>query len=161
MDSRFGGILELKNRQPRRFVELIDYAGCSLDPSTIFIKARMTTVGDVVATGDGKVLANFREIPDICRSVSQQVIAGLNEAGFHGVAAIGETSEAVCEMPVGLNKLGMVLLGGLNPVAAAEEAGITADNLAMSTVMEYQDLVRFKEAAIDYRDLVRFRQASK
>ena len=161
MDSRFCGILELKNRQPRRFVELIDYAGCSLDPSTIFIKARMTTVGDVVATGDGKVLANFREIPDICRSVSQQVIAGLNEAGFHGVAAIGETSEAVCEMPVGLNKLGMVLLGGLNPVAAAEEAGIAADNLAMSTVMEYQDLVRFKEAAIDYRDLVRFRQASK
>jgi len=55
----------------------------------------------------------------------------------------------------------MVLLGGLNPVAAAEEAGIEATSLAMSTVMEYQELTRFREAVIDYRDLVRFREVSK
>ncbi len=145
MDSRFGGILQLRNNRPLRFAELIDYAGCSLDPSTIFIKARMTSVREVVRTGDGKVLANFREIPSICRPLAEEVVASLNEAGFHGFVVMGDTSKPVCEIPVELNKIGMVLLGGLNPVAAAEEAGIDTDNLAMSTVMEYRDLIKFQE----------------
>jgi repressor of nif and glnA expression len=145
INSRFGGILQLRNHNPIRFVELIDYAGCSLDPSTIFIRARMTSVRRVVKTGEGDVLANFREIPSICRPVAEKVIASLGEAGFHGFMVMGDTSEPVCEIPVELDKIGMVLLGGLNPVAATEEAGIDTDNLAMSTVMEYQDLIKFQE----------------
>ena len=58
---------------------------------------------------------------------------------------MGNTSEAICEIPVELNRIGMVLLGGLNPVAAAEEAGIEVENYAMSTVMEYQNLIKFRE----------------
>jgi len=161
MDSRFGGILQLRNHKVVRFVELIDYAGCSLDPSTIFIKARMTSVRGVINNGDGEVLANFREIPSICRPIAEKAVADLKEAGFRGFVVMGRTSEPVCEIPVGLNKIGMILLGGLNPVAAAEEVGIAADNLAMSTVMEYQELVKFREAVIDYRDLVRFWEVSK
>ena len=140
MDSRYGGILQLRNRQPRRFVELIDYTGCSLDPSTIFIKAGMTSVRELVRTGDGKLLGNFREIPSICRPILEEIIKGLQDAKIQGLLAIGDTSEPVCEMPVEQNKIGIVLAGGLNPVAAAEEAGINTDNLAMSTVMEYGDL---------------------
>jgi repressor of nif and glnA expression len=160
MDSRFGGILQMRNRRALRFTELIDYAGCSLDPSTIFIKARMTSVREAVGNGAGEVLANFREIPTICRPLAEKTVADMNKAGFQGIVVMGEMSEPVCEIPVGLNKNGIVLLGGLNPVAAAEEAGIEADNLAMSTVMEYQDLVNFHDAVIDYRDLVRFWQVS-
>jgi repressor of nif and glnA expression len=145
MDSRFGGILQLRNHKPLRFVELIDYAGCSLDPSTIFIRARMTSVREVVRKGDGEILGNFREIPAICRPIVEEVVASLSEAGFHGLVVMGDTSEPVCEIPVELNKIGMVLLGGLNPVAAAEEAGIDTDNLAMSTVMEYKDLIKIQE----------------
>jgi repressor of nif and glnA expression len=161
MNSRFGGILQLRNNSPLRFVELIDYAGCSLDPSTIFIKARMTSVGEVVKTGDGNILGNFREIPSICRQLTEEVIERLAEVGFQRPVVMGETSEPVCEIPVELEKIGMVLLGGLNPVAVAEEAGIETDNLAMSTVMEYQDLVKFREAVIEYRDLVRFWEVSR
>jgi len=161
MDSRFGGLLQMRNHNPLRFVELIDYAGCSLDPSTLFIKAHMTSVHNAISGGTGEVLANFREIPSLCRPVAEKVIADLNEVGFHGVAIMGQTSEPVGEITVGMNKIGIILLGGLNPVAAAEEAGIEADNLAMSTVMDFQELVKFREATIDYRDLVRFWEVSK
>ena len=58
---------------------------------------------------------------------------------------MGNSSESVCEIPVELNRIGIVLMGGLNPVAAAEEAGIEVENHAMSTVMEYRDLVKFQE----------------
>ena len=145
MDSRFGGILQMRNNEPLRFVELIYYSGCSLDPAEVFIMARMTSVREAVERGEGMILANLREIPAICRTITEEVITKLREAGLGGLLLMGNTSETVCEVPVELNKIGVVLIGGLNPVAAAVEAGIEAENYAMSTVMEYQDLVKFKE----------------
>ncbi|MGB2814455.1 MAG: NrpR regulatory domain-containing protein, partial [Dehalococcoidales bacterium] len=62
-ESRFGGVLELRDSKARRFVAIINYAGTSLDPSEQYIRAKMTTVGEAVRTGHGKILANFREIP--------------------------------------------------------------------------------------------------
>jgi hypothetical protein len=145
MDSRFGGILQVRNHQPLRFVELIHYAGSSLDPSEVFIRAGMTSVRDAAKTGNGKILANFREIPALCCSIAEDVVAKLKEAGLGGLIVMGKTSEPVCEIPVELNRVGMIFIGGLNPVAAAEESGIEADNYAMSTVMEYRKLVKFEE----------------
>jgi repressor of nif and glnA expression len=145
MDSRFGGILQIRNHEPFRFVELIHYAGSSLDPSEVFIRARMTSVRGVVRIGNGKMLANFREIPALCRPIAENVVAKLKEAGLGGLMAMGNISEPVCEIPVEVNRIGMIFIGGLNPVAAAEEAGIEAENYAMSTVMEYQKLNKFQE----------------
>jgi hypothetical protein len=145
MGSRFGGILQIRNHKPLRFVELIHYAGCTLDPSEIFIRARMTSVREVAKKGNGKILANFREIPASCRPIAEEIVTRLTEAGLRGLIVMGDTSEPVCEVPVELNKIGLVLLGGLNPVAAAEEVGIEAENRAMGTVIEYRNLIRFKE----------------
>lgn len=143
MDSRFGGIVQMRNNSPVRFVELIHYAGSSLDPSEVFIRARMTSVSAVAKTGNGRILANFREIPAVCRPIAEDVVSKLKAVGLSGLLVMGKVSEPVCEIPVEVNKVGMVLLGGLNPVAAAEEAGLEAENYAMSTVMEYQQLVSF------------------
>jgi repressor of nif and glnA expression len=41
----------------------------------------------------------------------------------------------------------MVLLGGLNPVALAQESGIEADNMANSGIVRYEELAPFAEAA--------------
>ena len=103
----------------------------------------MTTVGEAARTGNGKILANFREIPAPARSTAEEVIASLKEAGIHGVYALGNTSEPVCQIAIGLNRAGMVLLGGLNPVAAAVEAGIPIDNFAESGMIEFNQLTSF------------------
>ncbi len=145
MDSRFGGILQIRNKSPRRFVELIHYAGSSLDPSEVFIRGKMTSVKKAAKEGNGKILANFREVPAICRPIVEEAMEGLQKAGLRGVLLMGNTSEPVCEIPVEINKIGMILIGGMNPVAAAEESGIEADNKAMSTIVEYQDLIRFED----------------
>ena len=145
IDSRFGGILQVRNHQPLRFVELINYAGSSLDPSEVFIRARMTSVTEVTTSGNGKILANFREIPALCRPLAEEVTAKLRDMGLGGLLSMGNTSEPICEIPVELNRLGMILIGGLNPVAAAEEAGIEAENRAMSTIIDYQNLVKIRE----------------
>ena len=145
VDSRFGGVLEIKDFKPKRFVAIINYGGTSLDPSEQYIRARMTSVSEVAKTGNGKILANFRELPAPARPIVEQVIAELKEAGINGVYALGNTSEPVCQISVGTNRIGMALLGGLNPVAAAAEAGIEVDNVAESGMISYQQLVSFSE----------------
>jgi repressor of nif and glnA expression len=145
MNSKFGGLLQIQGNRPLRFTELIHYDGCSLDPSAVFIKARMTSVSQAIKTGNGNILANFREVTSVCRPLAEQVIHKLNKARLHGVILLGNPSETVCEMPMELNKIGMVLMGGLNPVAAVEEAGIEVESFPMNTVVAYRDLVRFEE----------------
>ena len=145
MDSRFGGLLQLKDGKPLRFAELIHYNGSSLDPSEIFIRAKMTSVKSAVEAGDGQILANFREIPSLCRQSAEQVIAKLQQAHIGGLLLMGNTSEPVCEIPIDLNRVGMILVGGMNPVAAVEEAGIEAENHAMSTVIDYKELVNIED----------------
>ncbi len=145
VDSRFGGILQISNHQPLRFTELINYAGTSLDPSEIFIRANMTSVRQAVETGNGEILANFREIPSICRPLAEEIVARLKQAGIGGVFVMGNVSEPACEISVELNRVGVILIGGLNPVAAAQEAGIVSDNHAMSALMDYRELVKVTE----------------
>lgn len=75
----------------------------------------MTGVDQVARKGEGRILASFPEIPAICRPVAEKVVAGLEEADLGGVLTMGEVSKSVCEVPVDLNKVGMILVGGLNP----------------------------------------------
>ena len=145
MDSKFAGILQIKNRQPLRFVELIYYSGSSLDPSEAFIRANMTTVQSAIQTGDGMILANFREIPSICYPLMSDILQKMKDADIHGVFVMGEVSEPICEIPVDMNKMGLILVGGLNPVACVQEAGIIVESRAMSSVMNYGDLTPFSE----------------
>jgi len=145
VDSRFGGILELRSGTPRRFVAIISYAGTSLDPSEAYIRARMTSVRLAAATGTGRILANFREILAPARRVVEAIVNDLKRAGIGGVLLVGEPSEPLCQIPVGWNKMGMILMGGLNPVAAAEEAAIEAENISESGTIDFRQLVHYRE----------------
>ena len=141
--SRFGGVLEVMNNKPRRFVAIINYTGTSLDPSEQYIRSGMTSVGEAVRRGNGRILANFRELPAPARAIVDEKAALLRKAGINGMYVLGNTSEAVCQITVGLNRVGMVLLGGLNPVAAAVEAGIQIDNVAESGLIDFRQLHSF------------------
>jgi len=142
-DYRFGGMLEVRNSKPRRFVAVIDYAGTSLDPSEQFIRSKMTSVNEAAKMGNGKILAVFRTVPAPARQIVEERIAMVNEAGIGGVYALGNTSEPVCQIPVGLNRVGIVQLGGLNPVAAAVESGIEVENIAESGMIDFEQLVPY------------------
>jgi repressor of nif and glnA expression len=140
VESKFGGILEIRQKKPFRFTALINYGGTSLDPSEQFIRARMTTVTEAATTGNGRILANFREIPAPARSIVASIDDGLKAAGIKGIYFLGSTSEPVCQISVGLNHVGMILVGGLNQVAAAVEAGFEIDNFAESGLIDFSKL---------------------
>ena len=143
MDSKFGGILQIRNRKPLRFAELIYYSGTSLDPSEVFIRGKMTDVSGAAKKGDGKVLGNFAEVPGQCSSLAEDMMAKLKEARLGSLMMMGKPGEPICEVVVDPNRVGVLMLGGLNPVAAAEEAGIPAENAAICSVVEYGQLRSF------------------
>lgn len=141
--SRFGGVLQIENGEPTRFTALISYAGSSLDPLEIFIKSGMTGVRPVVEQNSGLILASFREIPAVCLEKIQGLQESMRREGIGGVLTLGNPNQKLLEIPVGVDKAGIVVVGGLNPVAAAEEAGIPTRSRAMSTLFEYSRLVTF------------------
>ncbi len=144
-EFRFGGVLEIKDAKPRRFVAITEYAGTTTDPSEQFIQAGMTSVGQAARTGSGKILGAFRTIPAPAREVVEAKAAKMREAGIKGIYAIGQTSEPLCQVPVALNRVGLIQLGGLNPVAAAVEAGIAVENVAESGMVDFTSLRSFWE----------------
>lgn len=144
--NRFGGLLQMVDCKPVRFTELIYYDGTTLDPLEIFIKGRMTSVGQVVSKGDGIVGASFREIPAPSAEKARRLSARMQKAGLGGVLLVGRPGQPLLEVPVSTGRVGLVVIGGLNPLAAVEEAGIATSNHAMGTLMPYEELMTYQDA---------------
>jgi len=145
VEPRFGGILQIQKHEPLRFVDLVEYAGCSLDPSKVFIAGGMTSVREAAKDGNGKILASFCELPAVARPKAEAIINELEEAGLKGPLMLGKTGETVFQFPVAADRVGMVLADGLNPVAATAEAGIRVTNHAMSGTIDFVKLASFRD----------------
>ena len=88
--SKFGGVLEIEEGRPTRFVSLISYEGSSLDPLEVFIRGKMTDVKGAIRNGTGRVLASFREIPVVCHESAGDLAEKLKTRGIGGILSIGE-----------------------------------------------------------------------
>lgn len=143
--SRFGGVIEIENGKPKRFISLISYEGSSLDPLEIFISSKMTDVTGAVKKRSGKILASFREIPAVCLDETKRLAKKMSDRGIKGILMIGSPNKPLLEIDVGIDKVGIVIVGGLNPIAAVHESNISTESKAMSTLYEYSRLTKYKE----------------
>jgi hypothetical protein len=144
--SRYGGVVEIEEGIPKRFTSLISYEGSSMDPLEILIKSRTTDVTGAIAHNNGKILASFREIPVVSMREAEILREKMSHKGVGGNILFGKPNQPLLDVPVGVDKVGMLVVGGLNPIAAAEEAGIFTESKAMSTLYEYSRLLPFNEA---------------
>lgn len=145
--SRFGGVVEISNKKPMRFLSLISYEGSSLDPHDIFIKSKMTDVIGAVKRGRGKILASFREIPTVCLDKVKKLAGELSKRDIGGILMIGEPNKPLLGIQPGVDRAGLIIAGGLNPVAALEEMNISTESKAMSTMFPFNNLRNLKDYA--------------
>lgn len=143
--SRFGGLLEISEYQPRRFVALINYDGTTLDPLEIFIKSGMTDYLGATSNGSGLIGASLREVPKASEEKIKKISRYLDSIGLHGIVMIGKPDQPVCEAPVNTGCLGLVIIGGLNPIAILEESGISLDSHALSALVDFGKLFPYTE----------------
>jgi len=145
--SRFGGLLEMKNNSPRRFIELTEYQGTSIDPHKIFIMANMTKVGQYASEGSGTIGVSFREFPSIALDEAKNLFSALREANLNGVLAVGRPNCPLLDIPVSEGRTGMITIDGLNPIAALHEAGIPVILNPLSGLEEISSYVPFEDIA--------------
>jgi len=143
--SRFGGVLEIRDGEPYRFGALISYDGSSLDPLEIFIRGKMTDVLGAINQGSGRVLASFREIPMVCLERVKEIYSIMQKRGFQGILMFGEPNQPLLDIPVGMDRVGIIVVGGLNPIAALEENNIHTYTTAISTLYDSRELLTFDE----------------
>lgn len=143
--SRFGGLLELRDGLPTRFVEMIHYDGTSIDPLEIFIRSGMTDYCGAVRDGNGLIGAGFREMPANSRDLAVQLADRVSAIGLGGFMEIGWPDQPVLEVPVTPGRIGVVMIGGLNPIAVLEERGHRVHSRALAGLLEYNRLIHFDE----------------
>ncbi len=143
--SRFGGLLELQNNKPSRFVEIITYEGTSIDPLEVFIRSGMTNCLGTIQTGDGRIGASFREYPSGSRHLVEKLAAQLDKAGFGGFMCLGRPGLPLLEIPVSEGRFGAVVIGGLNPVSILEESGHRVFSRALAGLVDFNQLFHYEE----------------
>lgn len=143
--SIYGGLLQIHDSRPLRFVELVSYEGTSIDPLHIFIASGLTSSAQAAREGNGMVGAGFREIPAPAVSDALEVIEAMKEYRFGGVLAVGAPGQPLLDIPVALDRVGLIVIGGLTPMAAASEEGVGVEHHAMSATCEYSHLTPIDE----------------
>jgi repressor of nif and glnA expression len=146
--SRFGGLLEMRDGAPLRFVEVIEYRGTTIDPLEVFIGSGMTDVTECAKTGNGIIGASFREIPAGAVGPAKRILRRLREEGLGGDLAMGEGSLPLFDIPVTEGRTGLVVIGGLNPLAALREAGIPFTMRSLSGLADISAFMPIEDAEL-------------
>ncbi|GFO96759.1 hypothetical protein ig2599ANME_0949 [groundwater metagenome] len=144
VNTRYGGILEVKGKKPVRFEDIIFYTGTTIDPMRIFISRKMTRVLDAVNTGNGVLLANLREIPASALSGAEKVLEAVMDLRIGSIAEIGTPGKPVLNAPVDAGRVGVAAYAGGNGMAAVEEMGIKVDTHPISTIVDFRDLKKLE-----------------
>ncbi len=140
VEPAYGGILQIENRKPARFLDLISYSGTSIDPIQIFMSRKPTSVLEVLEKGEGKILANMRQINASAYDRAGEIIKMAKKAGLGGFFPPGDIDETLLGAPVETGKFGIAVVGGINGICALEETGIKIETNPISTVMEYRTM---------------------
>lgn len=151
--SRYGCLLRIENGEPAGFTELVDYLGASLDPLELFLRAGMTSVGRAARGGSGLVGASFREVPAAVGRALETIAGKLRDVGLGGVLAVGKPNQPLLNVPVNEGMIGVVVVGGINPIAAAHEIGIRTENIALHSLVDYGELYDFENLRSEIRRL--------
>jgi len=120
---KYGGLVQVVNRKPIRFVEIISYEGTTLPPLEVFVYRKMTSISRILKTGSGMLLATLREIPSEARERTVKILDEQQKKGWGGVLVLGEPNEPVLGIPVGMDRFGICMVGGIVPGAVMMEEG--------------------------------------
>ncbi|MDI3485398.1 MAG: global nitrogen regulator NrpRII [Methanolobus sp.] len=137
---RFGGLVEIRDGEPVRFTNVLTYQSTTIDPLEVLMSQELTSVMSMLKTGSGKILANLREAPMVARDIIDSTLADMVDAGINGILEVGEPNTRILDVPVERDHLGIVVIGGTNPMAIVQEHGIPIRTNAMSTLIDINKL---------------------
>jgi repressor of nif and glnA expression len=106
----------------------------------VLIAQGITSVTDVMRKGSGTILANIRECHMEAEPLIGQVMDDLVGSSFTGILDIGLPNTPALGVEVNPQYMGIVALGGTNPMAAIREAGIRVNIHAIKGLLEIETM---------------------
>jgi len=140
-----GGVIEVENREPVRFTDMLMYRATTIDPIDVLISQELTCVSRMMETGSGRILGNLQEAPMVARERIEGVLDNLADVGFSGVLELGDPNMDVLGVSVERDHVGIGLVGGTNIVAAVVERGIEIWNESISDMTDVKDMKHVEE----------------
>jgi len=139
---KYGGLVQVVNRKPIRFVEIISYEGTTIPPLEVFVYRKMTSISRILKTGSGMILATLREIPSEARERTVKILENQQKKGWGGVLVLGKPNEPVLGVPVGMDRFGICMVGGIVPGAAMVEEGEQTVTFAPHCFISIKDMTK-------------------
>jgi repressor of nif and glnA expression len=136
----FGGIVQIKKGIPVRFTDILTYESTTIDPIDALMSQELTSVTGVVSTGSGKILANVRVVPMHARERVEGILLTLKLANFDGILFVSEPNTDVLGVRTMRDHIGIVAIGGTNPMAAVQEQGIPIRTQALSELIDIDEM---------------------
>ena len=138
----YGGLVQVVNHKPIRFVEIMSYEGTTIPPLEVFVYRRMTSIMRILRTGSGMLLATMREIPAEARDRTVKILDSQQKKGWGGVLVVGEPNEPVLGIPVSMDRFGICVVGGIVPGAAMVEEGAQIVTTAPHCFVPIEEMTR-------------------
>lgn len=140
-----GGIIEVIEREPVRFTDMLMYWATTIDPIDVLTAQELTDITGMMRTGNGRILGNLQEAPMLAKEQIEELLDDLADAGFTGILELGEPNMNVLGVSVERDHLGVALVGGTNLVAAAQEFGILVEHESISDLSEISEMKHIDE----------------
>ena len=137
-----GGLVQVVNRKPIRFVDIISYEGTTIPTLEVFVYKKMTSITRILRTGSGLLLATLREIPAEARERTVKILENQKKKGWEGILFLGEPNEPILGVPVGMDRFGVCMVGGIVPAAAMVEEGAQVVTFAPHCFIPIKDMTR-------------------
>jgi repressor of nif and glnA expression len=137
-----GGLVQIVNRKPIRFAEIVSYEGTTIPPLDVFVYKKMTSIRRILRTGSGMLLATLREIPAEAREKTAKILDNQKEKGWGGILVLGEPNEPILGVPVGMDRFGICMVGGIVPAAAMVEEGAQIFTSAPHCFIPLEEMTR-------------------
>jgi repressor of nif and glnA expression len=135
-----GGVIEVIDREPVRFTDMLMYWATTIDPIDVLISQELTSVVEMMQTGSGRILGNLQEAPMLARERIEERLEVLTEAGFSGVLDLGDPNVNVLGVSVERDHVGISLVGGTNIIAAAMSRGIRIETESISSLTDIREM---------------------
>ena len=136
VNSIGGGIVEIENRTPIRFIHMILYEHTTIDPLQVLMSQKTTSITSVMRQGSGNILANIREFHMEAEPLVGTVLDELSSSSYSGILEVGMPNVSLLGVPVSPQFVAIAAVGGTNAMAAIREGGRWIETQAMKGVMD-------------------------
>lgn len=111
----------------------------------IFIRSGMADYIGAATTGNGRIGASFREYPSDSIETVRTVAEQWDKVEMGSLMYLGNPGQSIYGVPVGPQRIGAIIIGGLNPMSIFEETGLRVQSRALSCLVEYRSLFHYSE----------------